>query len=297
MHFWHWRSGSARKLKHHFRGWDYEVARHGAFYDVSAGITLRQHPKVSVLIRTLGKQALLENALATVAHQTYPNLEVVIVEDGPQTLTDFVKAFDGRIPIRYHAFGRNQGRCVAGNKAMELATGEYFVFLDEDDLFYADHIEQLVAAVLSSECKIAYSYAFELPSEYCQASGSIGAEGALSLRYSGAFSFARLLKYNYIPINAVLFHRSLYETCGGFDPAIAYNEDWNLWVRFAIKARPFLLVEKTTCIYRVPMDKTKLKSRTDAMMEHQELVREYQGDLAVSTTVKELLGMLKAAES
>ena len=86
------------------------------------------------------------------------------------------------LEIHYKALGKNQGRCMAGNEAMSMASGDYFVFLDEDDLFFADHIEQLVAAIAATaNAKISYSYAFEIPTAYsCE-------EGRLTIVEEGAW--------------------------------------------------------------------------------------------------------------
>ena len=297
QHFHHWRQGSKRRIKHRFHAWEYETARLGAFYDISAGIRIANPPRVSVLIRTIGRTALLKDALACIMHQAYKNIETVIVEDGPETLREFLSPYRKEIAITYEALGGNRGRCAAGNRAMQLARGEYFLFLDDDDLLYADHIEQLVAAILQHQTKAAMSYSFELPSEYAakEQGGGIIREGVLFSRFHAPFSFTRLLRHNYIPIHTVLFHRALFAECGGLDPAIAYNEDWNLWVRYAIHARPFATVPKTTAIYRVPMDNEAEGGRHSLMVEHQERVRKMQAELPVTLTVSELLALVESS--
>ncbi len=284
--FQHWRSGSTRSLAIPFRGWDYAPIRIGAFH---ATPPLEQAPLISVLIRTMGRKALLKDALTSLQHQTYTNFDVVIIEDGPDTLSDWLKDYDD-LTIHYTALGKNKGRCHAGNAAMEHAKGDYFIFLDEDDMFYADHLEQLIAAALNEGSRIAYSYAFELPSAYHN--DTIVEEGEPLSRFADpAFNFTKLLAGNYIPINTVLFHRSLYEECGGFDPNIDYNEDWNLWVRFALVCRPFTLVPKTTAIYRVPMDNQKEGGRHTTMVEHQARVRNMQAELTTTMTIEEILAL------
>lgn len=285
--FHHWRSGAARTVPHNFHGWEYAVHRAGAFHDVSAGIEMGKHPKVSILIRTLGKQNLLAMALETVARQTYPNIETVIVQDGPATLEVFLDSWKQKLAIVYKPLGENKGRCIAGNEAMAAAHGDYCCFLDEDDLLYADHVEQLVAAVTTHKARVAYSFAFELPSSYAEGGDGIIAEGELFSRFPWNFSFPRLLNSNYIPIQSVLFARSLFTECGGFDPAIPYNEDWNLWVRYAIAARPFIVVPKTTSVYRVPMDHAHNAERHAVMLEHRERVRALHAQLAITLTDEE----------
>jgi GT2 family glycosyltransferase len=295
VHLPHWRNGSSRRLKHRFLEWEYEVQRLGAYYDISPALGMRQHPKVSVLIRTIGRKGLLRSALATLQNQTYPNIEVVVVEDGPDTLSEFLGPYRSALNLTYHALGTNKGRCEAGNAAMRLAKGEYLTFLDEDDLLYADHIEQLVSAAVLNDVRIAYSYGFELPSRYSDDGNSIVEVGELFSRYTKPFSFPRLLHHNYIPINAVLFHRSVYEACGDLNPAIPYNEDWNLWVRYALRFRPFLLVPKTTYVYRLPFDNDTPGGRHALLEFHQQRVRELHADIPINTTVAELVEMVQSA--
>jgi hypothetical protein len=232
---------------------NYAQHREGAFYETSSIADLPRMPKVSVLIRSIGRRRLARQALTTVANQTYPNVEVVLVEDGPATLTNLVAEFP-ELQIVYVPLGKRMGRCVAGNEALERASGEYFVFLDDDDGFYADHLEQLVRAVLTTGQKVAYSWAFEVPTRYALDGERVLEEGPYASVFKDEFSWLELFHHNYLPINTVLFHRSLYENCGGFDLELKNLEDWNLWVRYAVAAGPFALVPKTTAFYRVPLD-------------------------------------------
>jgi len=289
--FRHFRNYPARRRPRNFLGWQYSPVRLGVFHDCRQVLALRQKPKVSVLIRTIGRKALLSQALTTLANQTYPYLEVVVVEDGPETLQDFLSNYSN-LEINYRALGENRGRCVAGNEAMAMASGEYFVFLDEDDLFFADHIEQLVVAVTSTKnAKVAYSFAFEIPSAYEQEEGNqtMVSEGEYLSRFKEPFSFLRLLHHNYIPIHTLLFHHSLYKECGGFDPELDNNEDWNLWVRFAIQCRPFICVPKTTALYRVPIYSDDNQVRHERLLYYQDLARKKQAALVVTLKVGEIL--------
>jgi glycosyltransferase involved in cell wall biosynthesis len=292
-----------RRISHPFAGWDYAPTRLGAFWDISDGVALtagdvggKARPTVSVLIRTMGRSGLLKDALACLANQTYTNIEVIIVEDGPETLPEFLARWRERLAITYEALGKNRGRCHAGNRAMELAKGEYFVFLDEDDLLYSDHIEQLLAALLREKSKAAMSYAFELPTKYATTpQGGVVEQGALFTRFAVPFSYSTLLRSNYIPIHCLLFHRSLFEECGGFDPNVDLCEDWNLWVRYATHSRPFSTVPKTTAIYRVPSDKKVAKRRHSEMKKYHYFSQGLTESLPVTLTVGELTGIVDSA--
>jgi glycosyltransferase involved in cell wall biosynthesis len=262
--------------RRHFYGSEYALHRDGAYREIKR---VRGNdpslPLVSVLIRTMGKQRLLRDAILSVRNQTYTAIEVVLVEDGPRTLDRFIAEFSD-LRIQYVALGERQGRCRAGNVALKQAQGEYFVFLDDDDLFFADHIEQLILAIheAGAECKVAYSYSFELPTEFADDGETIARLGRMRPHYRQPFVYLKLLLENYIPILNVLFHRSLYEQHGGFTEHLDNLEDWNLWVRYASTARPFIVVPKTTAVYRVPMSKAVQKQRAASFRSYYPLALE-----------------------
>lgn len=236
-----------------FNGWGYELRREGAFVE---GISLRavparNRPLVSILIRTVDRQAMLREALQSCANQTYPNLEVIVIEDGPERSRDLVASFADRLRVRYLATGRRSGRARAGNVALAEARGEWINFLDDDDLLFADHVELLVNAVQKHGAAGAYALAWETATEYIDRGAARYEELHTLTRYWQRFDRLVLWHHNYLPIQAVMFHRRLWERYGGFDEEMDQLEDWNLWTRYTLED-DFVLVEKTTSKYRVP---------------------------------------------
>lgn len=67
------------------------------------------------------------------------------------------------------------------------------------------------------------------------------------------WNYEVLSDHNFIPIQAILFKRCLYEQRGGFDVELDQLEDWNLWLRFGFGNR-FSYVPKTTSLFRSPAD-------------------------------------------
>jgi hypothetical protein len=106
-----------------FTGWSFEERRDGAFHEMHShrGRSSADFPPASILIRTVGRQAWLRQALASCASQTYPNVQVVVVEDGPATSRAVVEEFAARLDIDYHATEKRVGRSRAGNIAMARA--------------------------------------------------------------------------------------------------------------------------------------------------------------------------------
>jgi GT2 family glycosyltransferase len=238
-----------------FTGWGYETRRDGAFHEFASRRTgpQREQPLVSILIRTVDRAAWLREALASCANQTYGNLEVVVIEDGPEKSRGVIDEFRDRLTIRYQATGERVGRSRAGNLALAQAHGEWLNFLDDDDLFFADHVEVLVAAVLKAGTAGAYAMAWETRTVFVDQQQAHYEEVLHLTQHRQRFDRITLWHHNYLPIQAVLFHRRLFERYGGFAEDMDQLEDWNLWTRYTLED-DFVLVEKTTSKYRVPAD-------------------------------------------
>jgi GT2 family glycosyltransferase len=245
-----------------FEGGDYEVRRDGAFVPMRSQ---RESPRgetplVSILIRTVDRGAWLEQALATVANQTWRNVEAVVIEDGPERSKAVVDRFRDRLSIRYRATGTGIGRARAGNMALAEARGEWFNFLDDDDLLFADHVEVLLDAAQDRRVKGAYGLAWEVPTRITDRDAARYEELGHYTRHHHPFDRMTLWHHNIFPIQAVLFHRSLYERYGGFAEDMDQLEDWNLWTRYTLE-NDFVQVEKTTSKYRVPASPREAAAR------------------------------------
>lgn len=245
-----------------FSGWNYEIRRDGAFVPLHSQ---RESPRtatplVSILIRTVDRAAWLEQALATVANQTWRNIEAVVIEDGPARSEATVERFRDRLNVRYRATGAKVGRARAGNIALAEAHGDWLNFLDDDDLLFADHVETLLDAAWKNGSKGAYGLAWETPTRINHRNTAKYEELAYFTRHRHPFDRLTLWHHNILPIQAVLFHRSLYERYGGFAEDMDQLEDWNLWTRYTLEDE-FVLVEKTTSKYRVPASAREAAAR------------------------------------
>ena len=245
-----------------FSGWNYEMRRDGAFVPLRSQ---RESPRlnaplVSILVRTVNRGAWLEQALSTVANQTWRNIEAVVIEDGPPRSEAVVERFRDRLNVRYRALGTRVGRARAGNIALSEAHGEWLNFLDDDDLLFADHVEVLLDTVEQSGAKGAYGLAWETPTRVHDRETARYEELTYLTRHRHPFDRLALWHHNILPIQAVLFHRSLYERYGGFAEDMDQLEDWNLWTRYTL-ADEFVLVEKTTSKYRVPANAREAAAR------------------------------------
>lgn len=272
MKFRVWKSRNKHRDFHaDFKLWDYEIIREGAFY---VNEKPSQSPLVSILIRTHNRPNVLREALISVRNQTYRNIEVVVIEDGAPTAKAMIEQEFKDLNIVYVSTGENVGRCLAGNLALKTATGEYFNFLDDDDVLYADHVESLLTQILNNPSyKAAYSISFEVPTMVLSTEPYEYKELFHNVQHKQPFNRLVLLHHNYFPIQTVLFSRDLYEEFGGFDPELEVLEDWDLWLRYALKYE-FLFVEKLTSIYRIPATINHSNTRQKLFDDYLFIVRE-----------------------
>jgi GT2 family glycosyltransferase len=285
-----------RKLsQEHFplRMWDYDMAREGAFYPFPEKTPLHK-PLVSVLVRTMpGCGGRLKEAVASIAAQTYQAIHLVVVEDGGQTAQaqlDDIKASGRFQEVTYQPLPKS-GRCLAGNAALAAAKGELVCFLDDDDLFYADHLEVLVNAWSEKpELGAVYGLAYEVRTEIISQDPWIYKDVMHSLMFRQPFSRTLLWHHNFMPIQTVLFQRKLYEEYGGFDPELDNLEDWNLWVRYSLK-HDFLMVPKVTSLYRVPASVDKALQRQAVLDDYYSKAQAKHAQLKIEISPPEILKM------
>ena len=260
-HFWR-RRPSRRALRKSgavfpFNEFDYGITRRGAdvvrrpFAESDQG-----QPLVSIITRTHGESLQhVRNAIATVLNQTYPNIEHIIVEDRTDVARDYVESIaeqvgEGR--LRYlKSPGRGRSEC--GNYGAAQARGEWLCWLDNDDLLFADHIETLVRALDDNpEAVASYALAWDAHTEMVDGEPQL-TRFELPEAHVRPFDGQRLLVENFIPIQAIIFRKSLFDRFGGFNPDFDHLEDWNLWVRYA-QIGDFIYTPKVTSIYLTPDD-------------------------------------------
>ena len=252
-----------------FRAWDYEMARDGAF--VSMEGLHSDTPKISVITRTYqGRSLYLRQAMLSVAHQTYPCIEYIVVEDGGETqrsIVEEISAITGH-PILYIGLGK-VGRSAAGNAGLSAATGRWCLFLDDDDLLFSDHIEVLANALYQNPLSVAaYTPAWEIVTDSARYNDGEYVEVTYELPAILRQPFDRniLLNHNFMAIQSVLFERQLYVERGGFEEDMDALEDWILWINYS-QGNSFVYVPKVTSIYRIPACADKMHQRLTAISD------------------------------
>lgn len=198
------------------------------------------YPLVSVIIRSMGRKSLSE-ALDSVAVQTYPHIEIVVIDAKGREHPD-LPGWWGRFPLRLIQLKSPLSRSRAANVGIDHALGEYLIFLDDDDVFYPDHISALVKILCRSD-KPRCAYTGVRVEYYNQ--GQL----VRMTTFNEPFHRMKLWGCNFISIHAVLFERSLYDQGCCFDESLNIFEDWDFWVQISLRC-DFVHIDQISACYR-----------------------------------------------
>lgn len=103
-------------------------------------------PLVSVIIPTFNRRQWIGECLDSVLNQTYPNVEIIVVDDcSTDGTAEWIQAQPQYSSVRVHAQPKNGGASIARNTGIEISKGEFIAFIDSDDLLLAKHCETAVA--------------------------------------------------------------------------------------------------------------------------------------------------------
>lgn len=186
---------------------------------------------VSVVIPTYNRAALLSRAVLSALSQTYPAVEVVVVDDGSEDATsEVLEALQreaGRERLRV-ARQANKGVSSARNLGLGLCRGELFALLDSDDYWLPTKCERQVAFLQATGGVICQT------DEIWLRKGVRVNPMRKHLKPSGQF-FARALDMCLVSPSATLFTRWFWEEIGPFDESLPACEDYDLWLRTLLR--------------------------------------------------------------
>ncbi|MDE1512177.1 glycosyltransferase [Serratia nevei] len=115
------------------------------------------NPKVSVVIASYNTEKYIVECVNSVLNQDYQNVELVVVNDGSTDATGALLAEVARNHTNVKVVNQeNQGQSAARNNGVSVATGEFVVFLDSDDIFDVSLVSKCVTALVSTHSDIVF---------------------------------------------------------------------------------------------------------------------------------------------
>lgn len=186
-------------------------------------------PAVTVVMPVRNRPSQILAAIASVQHQSLPDWELVVVDDGSTDRTAEVVAHLAARDSRIRLLGTTGlGAAAARNVGLDAARGHYVAFLDSDNTWTPNFLQLSLAAMHGMGLRAAYSIvAFRAD------------ERTRYLAYEG--DLEHLVVNNHIDLNALVAERTLLQAVGGFDPWLRRMIDWDLALRVSEQYPPQLL--------------------------------------------------------
>jgi glycosyltransferase involved in cell wall biosynthesis len=205
-------------------------------------LSMPTDPTITIIIPCYRQACYLPGAVESALGQSYPAVEVIVVNDGSDDDTEEVaRRYLGR--IRYVA-KKNGGLSSARNAGIAQARGKYLHFLDADDLLHPEAIDWLVQAIDGREDRIAVMGHQDFTDRPDPGRGK-SYYPADRLPKTGNLLFS-----NVGPPHTFLSCRATVSRLGGFDEGLRSCEDWDLWSRMVLDGAQIVVVPHIGAYYR-----------------------------------------------
>lgn len=215
---------------------------------------MNSNPFVSIIIPVYNKASFVRDTLDSALNQTYPNLEIIVVNDGSTDGSlEILKDYAGQYPDRIKLIDAvNQGVSAATNLGIRASKGEYIQFLDADDILSQDKIDRQLKMLQGKDYQVMASC------EWQNFTGSISE--ASSVPYGVFRDFETGLEvlsrfWNHqemMAISSWLTHRILIEKAGTWDEILTINQDGEFFCRVLVNAGKVLYEPIGKVFYRQP---------------------------------------------
>jgi glycosyltransferase involved in cell wall biosynthesis len=192
----------------------------------SFGMQNRTEPVVTVLITTFNRRRYFAEALASIVCQNYKNLQIIVVRDGGEDVSDIVNSYGDR-RILFINRRENRGQPYSLNEALAQSHGKYICYLGDDDLYYPHHVSTLVNALENqTDCQVAYSDLYKVHCKICPD----GSRKVLSkvVEISRDFDRFFMLYYNHVLHVSLMHRRDLLEQTGLYNEETTVLRDWDI---------------------------------------------------------------------
>ncbi|MDR1653874.1 MAG: glycosyltransferase [Prevotellaceae bacterium] len=248
----------------------------------------------SVIIPLYNKAQYVEKALQSVANQTFKEFEVIVVDDGStDNSLEIVKNMRGincELRIIEQA---NSGVSTARNNGVRVARYNYIVFLDADDWWADNFLAQMAALINDFPDAAMWASSYFKVKNGKVTPAKIGVSQDFTRGY-----FDYVMAYSrspWMPIwtGATVMRKEIYDEMGGFKPTLKLGEDFDLWMRVALKYRT-VLINKPLSFYNQDVEAATRGVRMHKTEHHFLFNLQYFENQAVTNQqLKQLLDNLR----
>ena len=197
-------------------------------------------PPVTVVIPAYNAARTVERALASVWRQNYPELEVIVIDDGSTDDTYLCVGTCHNPNLRLIRLDKNRGECGAMNVGIQEARGDYIAFLDADDEWLNNKLSKQIP-VIDSHPEMSF---ISCGGEAIAPDGSVIATFGLDRPSCSSGDFWRALRAkSQVAKPSVVARRAKLLELGGFDEALKISGDQDMWIKLALSGEVGFIAE------------------------------------------------------
>ncbi|OYP34106.1 glycosyltransferase family 2 protein [Rhodopirellula sp. MGV] len=220
-------------------------------------------PLVSIVIPCFNAERYIGKTLESALSQDYPNCEVIVVDDGS---TDgslgVVEGFSGRVRVERQ---ENCGGCVARNRGLSFASGEWVQFLDADDALRSNKISLQLKCLdydptRVSTCQLELTACIDQTGPELSGGNVFSLDGPNFLvqwllgTISKEMTAGSDLQTTFGNTTSWLASKAIYEKCGGWNSDLAMCQDSEMYCRVLSHASQVVAIARPLAFYRIGVD-------------------------------------------
>lgn len=226
---------------------------------------------VSIIVPTYNRRAMLPRALDSLARQEYRNVEIIVVNDGGEAISDIVARYPNAVLVENPV---NLGGTAAANAGLRAARGEFIGFLCDDDLFYPDTISRWHQAL--SRSRVGAVHGNTVMRFDRRANGKVHTSG-YRLIWKASVDHRDSLYTPFTSAACVMFRREVFERLGDFEDTSVNDIEFLLRVS---RAYDFVHVDHPAVEIDYDPDKGQGKRYAEMARQLAEAYERYPSDSA-----------------
>lgn len=213
---------------------------------------------ISIILSTYNRLDKLKRAINSVFAQTVTDWELIVADDASTDGTeDYMRGLTATNPkIKYIRLPKNHGKDTKPkNQAILASQGEYIAYLDDDNEYFPDYLENQLEMLQRTEVDVVYCDMIIIDDQNPQAPP----QQAISMPFDPQV----LMRKNFIDVSMVMHKRQAIFDIGGFDEKLPRFVDWNVWVRMTKWGKTFFQNKKILVKYHISKDNSAIKYPVD----------------------------------
>ncbi|NVH47131.1 bifunctional glycosyltransferase/CDP-glycerol:glycerophosphate glycerophosphotransferase [Photobacterium damselae] len=217
--------------------------------------------KISIIITLYNRANIVDKAIESALKQDYNNKEIIIVNDGStDNYEDALAPYKDQVIIYTQ---ENKGCAGAKNKGVELATGEYIIFLDSDDTFYSDSVlTDCYKEIATGSQFVGYSQAEMIRSGVGPSIEKANFSSSINIQKHMLES-----PLNYAAFPPMCLNKRIYQQVGGMQEKIRWGDAINFWRYYFSHVDKISYIHKPGYSYNLTGDDNMSKASDKSVKE------------------------------